>query len=299
MNPRSWVEEALKHNTVLLLGEIGSGKATLAQTIHNMSQQSNGPFIHLDCAAMPAGLLEGELFGCESGSSSGIQARRVGKMEDAQRGTLLLDNIGDLPIVLQCALLRALRRGEFRRLGGRNTVQIGFRLIAATNRSLAGMASSNQFRQDLLDRLSPFSIRVPSLRGQCLNISTLATHFMHPFTNATKRPDLTIPTETMLALEVRQWPGNIQELRDLIERSVLLSPGSELLVSLDALHPAFPDSPSTIRTLREVEREHIGRALQETNGVVGGNRGAASILGVKRTTLQYRMKRLRLLAGKC
>ncbi len=280
--------------TMLLLGETGTGKDVLAHTICQMSQRRHHPFIKVNCAAIPGGLLESELFGHERGAFTGAQTRKIGRLELAHQGTLFLDEVGDIPLELQPKLLRVLQERAFERLGGTQTIKVDVRLIAATNRDLAEMTASNQFRRDLFYRLNVFPVRVPPLRERPESVAILANRFVQMFSQRLNRPHLAIPPETMAALERWIWPGNIRELENLIERSVILSPGPELRVNLDELQVAPPSSTSPAQTLYDVEREHIRHVLHDTNGVIGGKHGAASRLGLKRTTLQYKMKKLEI-----
>ncbi len=280
--------------TILLLGETGTGKEIIAHTICQMSQRRHRPFIKVNCAAIPAGLLESELFGHERGAFTGAQNRKIGRLELAHQGTLFLDEVGDIPVELQPKLLRVLQEREFERLGSTQTIKIDVRLITATNRDLAGMAAANQFRRDLFYRLSVFPVRVPALRERPESISVLVEYFVEKFARRLNRPALVIPPSTLAALERWHWPGNIRELENLIERGVILSPGPELRINLEELcTPAQAVLPGG-QTLRDVDREHISRVLHDTNGVVGGKHGAASRLGLKRTTLQYKMKKLEI-----
>ncbi len=280
--------------SVLLLGETGTGKEVIAHAICEMSRRRHNPFVKVNCAAIPAGLLESELFGYEKGAFTGAQCRKIGRIELAHHGTLFLDEIGDIPLELQPKLLRVLQEQEFERLGGTQTIKVDVRLITATNRNLAEMVLASQFRRDLFYRLSVFPVRVPPLRERPESIPALAQYFVRKFSRRMNRPTLTIPAGTMGILERWQWPGNIRELENLIERGVILSPGPELRVNLEELHDPPPVPLTGLHTLRDIEREHIARVLHDTNGVVGGEHGAASILGVKRTTLQYKMKKLEI-----
>jgi len=273
--------------TVLLLGETGTGKEVLAHTISQMSPRRHHPFIKVNCASIPAGLLESELFGHERGAFTGAQGRKIGRLELAHQGTIFLDEVGDLPLELQPKLLRVLQERAFERLGGTQTIKVDVRLIAATNRDLAQMTASGQFRLDLFYRLNVFPVRVPALRERPESVSILANLFVQKFARRMNRPHLTIPPETMAALERWIWPGNIRELENLIERAVILSPGPELRVNLEEMRIVQPDSIAPgQQTLFDVEREHIRHVLHDTNGVIGGKHGAASRLGLKRTTLQ-------------
>ncbi len=279
--------------TMLLLGETGTGKEMIARAICQMSPREHHPFVKMNCAAIPAGLLESELFGHERGAFTGAHARKIGRLELAHQGTLFLDEIGDVPLELQPKLLRVLQEREFERLGGTLTIKVDARLIAATNRDLTEMVSTGQFRRDLFYRLNVFPIHVPALRDRRESIPLLARHFVQRFAQRLNRPPLSISPELIAALEQWHWPGNIRELENLIERGVILSTGPELQVDMDQIQAA-PQHTASGQTLYDVEREHIQRVLRDTNGVVGGKHGAASRLGLKRTTLQYKMKKLEI-----
>jgi len=279
--------------TILLLGETGTGKEMIARAIWQMSLRKYHPFIKINCAAIPAGLLESELFGHEKGAYTGAHARKIGRLELAQQGTIFLDEIGDVPLELQPKLLRVLQEREFERLGGTQTIKVDVRLITATNRDLAAMVAAGQFRQDLFYRLNVFPIHVPALRERPESIPLLAQRFMERFTRRLNRPLLSILPETLAAMAQWHWPGNIRELENLIERAVILSPGPDMAINLDDLRSSSRDT-SEAQTLHDVEREHIQHILRDTNGVVGGKHGAAMRLGLKRTTLQYKMKKLEI-----
>jgi len=280
--------------TMLLLGETGTGKDVLAHAICQMSPRRYHPFIKVNCSAIPAGLLESELFGHEKGAYTGAQGRKIGRLELAHHGTLFLDEVGDVPLELQPKLLRVLQEREFERLGGTQTIKVDVRLIAATNRDLAQMTASNLFRRDLFYRLNVFPVHVPPLRERPESIAVLVELFVQKFAKRMSRPSLTVPPATLAALERWCWPGNIRELENLIERAVILSPGPELRVNLDELRIETPTSTEPAQTLLDVEREHIRHILHDTNGVIGGKHGAASRLGLKRTTLQSKMKKLEI-----
>ena len=280
--------------TMLLLGETGTGKEVLAHLICQMSPRRDRPFVKVNCAAIPAGLLESELFGHEKGAFTGAQTRKIGRLELAHQGTLFLDEIGDIPLELQPKMLRVLQERSFERLGGTQTIKVDVRLVAATNRDLAAMTASNQFRRDLFYRLNVFPVRVPALRERPESIPFLVNIFVRQFAERMNRPNLTVPPETLTALQRWIWPGNIRELENLIERAVILSPGPELRVNLDDLKTEQTAPTAAGDTLQAVEREHIRHVLHDTNGVVGGKHGAASRLGLKRTTLQYKMKKLEI-----
>jgi formate hydrogenlyase transcriptional activator len=280
--------------TILLQGETGTGKERLARAVHQLSARQDHPFVTVNCAAMPSGLLESELFGHERGAFTGAVAQTIGRFELAHQGTLFLDEIGDLPVELQPKLLRVLQEQEFERLGSTRTRRVDVRLVAATNRDLAQMVDAEHFRADLYYRLNVFPVTVPPLRQRPEDIPLLVRHFVrHYARHLHKRIDM-IPTETLDALTHYAWPGNVRELQNVIERAVILSPGPVLRLALDELPRSRPTqgSPALVRTLEEVEREHILRVLGETKGVIGGPRGAATRLGLRRTTLLYRMEKL-------
>ena len=284
-------------STVLIYGETGTGKELIARAIHNLSLRRSNPFVKLNCAAIPTGLLESELFGHEKGAFTGAIAQRIGRFELANRGTIFLDEIGDIPLELQPKLLRVLQEREFERLGSTRTLHTDARLIAATNSDLAEKVNEKQFRSDLYYRLNVFPIVVPPLRERREDIPLLVRHFVQKYTHRIKKPIETIPSAAIDALSEHEWPGNVRELEHFIERAVILSPGSELQPPLAEL--AYQNPPSAIAaaesdstTLREAEREHIMRTLKDTNWTIGGPAGAAARLGMKRTTLHSLVKRL-------
>ena len=280
-------------STVLIWGETGTGKELIARAIHNLSPRSRSAFVKLNCAAIPGGLLESELFGHEKGAFTGAVAQRIGRFEVASRGTVFLDEVGELPLELQPKLLRVLQEREFERLGSSRTLQTDARLIAATNQDLAGMVEQQKFRSDLFYRLNVFPVRVPPLRERPEDIPLLARHFVQQYARRMNKNIDTIPSEAMEALTRYQWPGNIRELQNLVERAVILSPGPALKIPLAGLQDRPPRAASKkIGTLEDAERRHITDALEATNGVVGGPKGAAALLGMKRTTLQWRMDKL-------
>ena len=288
--------------TVLLLGETGTGKELFAQALHRLSRRKDGPFIKVNCAAIPTGLLESELFGHEKGAFTGAVSQKVGRMELAQGGTLFLDEVGEIPLELQPKLLRVLQDQEFERLGSNRTIRVDLRLIAATNRDLALSMAHHEFRSDLFYRLSVFPIRVPALRDRRDDIPLLVRHFVHKFAHRMNRSIESIPSETMTALSGWSWPGNVRELENLMERSVIVSEGHALRVPLAELRgdPQAPNAadrgpePTTDHSLDNAERQHIIRILRETKGVLSGPDGAAHRLGLKRTTLQSKMQRLKI-----
>lgn len=281
--------------TVLILGETGTGKDLVAHAIHRSSRRKDGPFVKLNCAAIPTGLLESELFGHEKGAFTGAVAQKVGRMELADGGTLFLDEIGEIPLELQPKLLRVLQDQEFERLGSNRTIRVNVRLVSATNRDLARDMAQHQFRSDLFYRLSVFPIHVPPLRERQQDIPALVRHFVRKFALRMNRPIESIPTETMRALTEWSWPGNVRELENLMERSVILSQGNALRVPLWEMQAdGATAAPFADHTLDNAEREHILRILRECGGVLSGVGGAAGRLGLKRTTLQSKMLRLKI-----
>ncbi len=274
--------------TVLVLGETGTGKELVARAIHRLSSRRNLPFITLNCAAIPTGLLESELFGYERGAFTGALAQKIGRFEMAHRGTLFLDEVGDIPLDLQPKLLRALQEKSFERLGGTRTIPIDVRLVAATNRNLTQMMGDKLFRSDLYYRLKVFPITTPPLRDRPEDIPVLARHFTKKYAAKMGRPIDKIPSETMQALMDWRWPGNVRELENFIERSVILSRGPSLRAPLAEIRQDAPEAPASA-TLEQVEREHIIRVLRESGGVVTT---AATRLGLHRTTLNAMMRKL-------
>jgi formate hydrogenlyase transcriptional activator len=277
--------------SVLILGETGTGKELIARAIHDLSGRRERTFVKLNCAAIPTGLLESELFGHEKGAFTGAIMQKAGRFELANKGTLFLDEIGDIPLELQPKLLRALQEHEFERLGGTRTIKVDVRLVAATNRDLAQMINERQFRTDLYYRLSVFPVSVPPLRDRADDIPKLVRYFTQKFARRMNKRVETISQETMDAMIRYPWPGNVRELENLIERAVILTRGATLQIPLSELRPATSDTTSTL-TLESAERDHIRRVLEQCNGVVGGPNGAAAKLGMKRTTLQSKMKKL-------
>ena len=291
-------------STVLILGETGTGKELVAQAIHNLGARRNKPLIKINCAAMPAGLLESELFGHERGAFTGAVARKAGRFEMAHQGTLFLDEIGDIPLELQPKLLRVLQEQEFERVGSVHSTRVDVRVVAATSRDLPAMLNERQFRSDLFYRLNVFPVRVPSLRERREDIPLLVRHFVAKFSARMNRQIEAITSEVMQALASYDWPGNVRELQNFIERSVILSSDGVLSSPLKELdpQPVAASAPTAYRierpvaasstTLRDVEREHILQTLRETLWVVGGPKGAAVRLGLNRTTLIFRMRKL-------
>jgi formate hydrogenlyase transcriptional activator len=279
-------------STVLVLGETGTGKELIARAIHDRSGRRERTFVKMNCAAIPTGLLESELFGHERGAFTGAIAQKVGRFELADGGTLFLDEVGDIPLELQSKLLRVLQEQEFERLGSTRTIKVNVRLVAATNRDLAQMIASKEFRGDLYYRLNVFPLTVPALRDRRGDIPLLVRYFVQKFARRMNKEIDTISTEGMTALSQYHWPGNVRELENLIERAVILSQGPELHVSLSELKSSGTQDGQSVATLEAAEREHILRVLRETNWVIGGPGGAAAKLGMKRTTLQSKMQKL-------
>ncbi|HEU4344612.1 MAG TPA: sigma 54-interacting transcriptional regulator [Candidatus Binatia bacterium] len=283
-------------STVLIRGETGTGKELVARALHDLSPRRGRTFVKLNCAAIPAGLLESELFGHEKGAFTGAIMQKVGRFELAHQGTLFLDEVGDIPLELQPKLLRALQEQEFERLGSTRTIHVDVRLVAATNRDLGQMVGDGRFRRDLYYRLNVFPVLLPPLRERRDDIPMLARHFTQQFAQRMGRRIEAIPAPVMEALVRYPWPGNIRELQNVIERAIIVSRGPRLQLPLSEFtqqtKAASADFSSGVFTLREAEREHILRALTETRWIIGGPAGAAFKLGMKRTTLQSRMRKL-------
>ena len=291
-------------STVLVEGETGTGKELIARAVHNLSERYGRPFIKLNCAAIPLDLLESELFGHEKGAFTGAIAQKIGRFEMADKGTLFLDEVGDIPPALQPKLLRVLQEQEFERLGSGRTHQVDVRLVAATNRNLIEMVARNEFRSDLYYRLNVFPITLPPLRTRQEDIPELVTHFVERFGHRMGKQIKFIPPETMSAFQSYPWPGNIRELQNLIERAVILANDEVLPNPLPATGPAIvmdlpsvaytikPSETSVPRTLRDSETALILQTLDATGWIIGGSQGAAAQLGLKRTTLIHRMKKL-------
>jgi transcriptional regulator with GAF, ATPase, and Fis domain len=298
-------------STVLISGETGTGKELIARAIHNLSHRQSGTFVRLNCAAIPAGLLESELFGHEKGAFTNAVTQRIGRLELANNGTLFLDEIGDLPLELQPKLLRALQEREFERLGSTRTISTNVRLIAATNRDLSALVAEGKFRPDLFFRLNVFPVDLPPLRERAEDIPLLVRHFAEEFSVRMSKAIGTVSSGTMEALCKYSWPGNIRELQNVIERAVILSPGPELLVPLAELETDARPRPAARKTaadhparrlpvrsiLTDVSRDQIIHALRDAHGRIGGPGGAASRLGLKRTTFITRMKKLGITAN--
>jgi formate hydrogenlyase transcriptional activator len=300
--------------TVLILGETGTGKEIIARAIHNLSPRRERTFVKVNCAAIPAGLLESELFGHERGAFTGALAQKIGRFEFADRGTLFLDEVGDLPLELQPKLLRVLQEQEFERLGGNRTIRVDVRVVAATNSDLTKLVAEKKFRSDLFYRLNVFPIQIPPLRERPEDVPLLVRYFVQKFSRRQNKTVEYIPAAVMEAMVNYSWPGNVRELENLIERAVLLSPGKELRVPLaefkeGTIASSFASGPSDLprstelvtappnpqgssTTLDDAQRQHILRVLKQTQWRISGPRGAASILGIKRTTLQARMRKL-------
>ena len=292
---------------VLILGETGTGKELIARAIHNLSPRRERTFVKINCAAIPSGLLESELFGHERGAFTGAIAQKIGRFELADKGTLFLDEVGDIPLELQPKLLRVLQEQEFERLGSTRTLRVDVRVVAATNGDLSKLVAEKAFRSDLYYRLNVFPIQVPALRERPEDVPLLVRYFVQKYSRQLNKSVEYVPADAMDALAHYSWPGNVREMENLIERAVLLSPGRELRVPLaelksatDASSPTSPSfassasstSSSAITTLEEAERQHILRALRQTQWRIAGPRGAAALLGMKRTTLQARMRKL-------
>ncbi len=279
-------------STVLIQGETGTGKELIARAIHNQSPRRNGPFITLNCAAIPATLLESELFGYERGAFTGAVAQRIGRFEAANGGTLFLDEIGEIAPELQVKLLRVLQEQEFERLGSTRTTHVDVRVVAATNRDLLQMIEEKQFRADLYYRLSVFPIHLPPLRDRREDIPALVRHFMIKYAERMNKIVEEIPAETMEAMLAHDWPGNIRQLQNFVEHGVIISEGSAFQPAVLQLQSKKTGLPKIRKTLEDAVREHILQALEQTKWVVGGRHGTAAYLGVARTTLLAKMRRL-------
>jgi formate hydrogenlyase transcriptional activator len=282
---------APSNSTVLLLGETGTGKELIARAIHERSRRKDRTFVKINCAAIPTGLLESELFGHERGAFTGAITQKIGRLELADQGTLFLDEVGDIPIDIQPKLLRALQEREFERLGSTRTKKVDVRLVAATNRDLEKMIESREFRQDLFYRLNVFPIRIPPLRERPDDIPLLVRYFAQKYARRMEKQIESVPTTTMKKLSKWHWPGNIRELENFIERSVILTHGSALQVPVGEF--AEQAKVVTVATHTDsAERNQILEILKETGGRVAGPKGAAARLGLKRTTLISRLKKL-------
>jgi len=280
-------------STVLITGETGTGKERIARVIHSMSRRKDRNFIKVNCAAIPTGLLESELFGHEKGAFTGAISQKLGRLELADKGTLLLDEVGEIPLELQPKLLRVLQDQEFERLGGTKTIRVDVRLVAATNRDLVRAVEEKEFRGDLFYRLHVFPLHLPALRDRREDIPMLIHHFVEKCSVRLHKRIEVIPDEAVQVMMRWRWPGNIRELENFVERSVILSEGNRLSPPLDELRDEILRRPSeSDGTLRDKEREHIIEILRQTQGALSGPAGAAARLGLKRTTLQYKMQRL-------
>lgn len=280
---------------VLIQGETGTGKELIARAIHNLSTRHERPFVKLNCAAIPSGLLESELFGHEKGAFTGAIMRKAGRFEVADKGTLFLDEVGDIPLEVQSKLLRVLQEHEFERLGSTRTQQVDVRVVAATHRNLRQMVEDGEFRSDLFYRLHVFPLTVPSLRDRRDDIPLLVRHYVDKYSKRMNRGIETIPSQTMEVMTNYSWPGNVRELQNFIERAVIVSPGTALRAPLAELKEDMVHSSNTkLSTLEELEREYVLRAIRESNWVIGGPNGAAARLGMKRTTLAYRIRKLNI-----
>ena len=294
------LESVLKHvervaptdSTALVLGETGTGKELIARAIHNLSARCGRPFITVNCAAIPLDLLESELFGHERGAFTGAIAQKIGRFELADKGTLFLDEVGDIPLPLQPKLLRVLQEQQFERLGSGRTHQVDVRLVAATHRNLVDMVKRNEFRSDLYYRLNVFPISLPPLRARREDIRALVEHFVEIYARRMSKQIDQISQETMSELASYAWPGNIRELQNFIERSVILTSGTVLQAPLASLKSAAEVQSVGAITLEDAERDHICKILEQTRWVVAGPNGAAARLGIKRSTLYFRMQKL-------
>jgi formate hydrogenlyase transcriptional activator len=283
---------AQSDSTVLICGETGTGKELIARAVHDLSHRKARTLVKLNCAALPTGLLESEMFGHEKGAFTGAIVQRIGRFELAHGGTLFLDEVGEIPLELQPKLLRVLQEREFERLGSARTQRVDVRLVAATNRDLRGMVKDRGFREDLFYRLNVFPIHIPPLRERPEDIPLLVSYFAQQFARRSKKHIKTIPSETMQTLTQYSWPGNVRELQNLVERAVILSAGDVLNVPLAEMKASSANIIFSNQTLEAAERDHIVRTLQETKWVVAGPNGAAARLGLKRSTLQFRMSKL-------
>lgn len=281
-------------STVLVTGETGTGKELIARAIHSRSTRKGNRLVTVNCAALPVGLIESELFGHEKGAFTGALSRKIGRFEMAHEGTIFLDEIGDLPLELQAKILRVLQEGEFERVGSAETITVNARVIAATNQDLEEAMKHQRFRADLFYRLNVFPIRIPPLREREQDIPLLARHFALTYASKMGKKIKSIPSSTVDALQAYYWPGNVRELQNVIERAVIISQGSELELGEWPPKPIAADRESRILTLEEIERGHIVEVLKMTRWQVSGERGAAKILAMKPTTLEARMKKLKI-----
>jgi len=283
---------AATETTVLITGETGTGKELVARALHDRSDRANQVFVKVNCAALSSDLIESELFGHEKGAFTGATEQREGRFELADGGTLLLDEIGELPLGTQAKLLRALQHQEFERVGGSRTIEVDTRILAATNRDLEAEVEAGQFRDDLYYRLNIFPIELPPLRERTGDVPLLAEHFCEMYASRTGKDISGLSAHAMALLKGYDWPGNVRELANIIERAVILARGDRLRAEHLSISASSGTGPSSFETLEEMQRRHIERALEQTDGVVGGDAGAAQLLNVKRTTLLSRMDRL-------
>jgi formate hydrogenlyase transcriptional activator len=285
---------AKSDSVTLIQGETGTGKEVIARAIHNHSSRSQGPFVKLNCAAIPGPLLESELFGHERGAFTGACVQTKGRFQQADRGTLFLDEIGDLPPELQPKLLRALQEQEFERLGSSQTIRVNVRVVAATNQPLATLVAAKQFRADLYYRLNVIPIQLPPLRERVRDIPLLVAHFVRKFSARMNKPIEQVPEDVIEVLKAHDWPGNIRELQNFIERAVVMAQTPILRPPLEELKQMIrkPSAAAALRTFADAERDHILEALKQTGWMIGGRAGAAAILGLPRTTLAYKMRKL-------
>jgi formate hydrogenlyase transcriptional activator len=279
-------------STVLIQGETGTGKELIAQAIHRLSRRRTAPLVTLNCAAVPAGLLESELFGHERGAFTGAMTQRIGRFETANGGTLFLDEIGDMALDLQAKLLRVLQEQTFERLGSTRTTRVNVRVVAATNRHLLQMVENKEFRADLFYRLSVFPIALPPLRDRPEDVPALARYFIGKFAARMNKVIEDIPAETMEAMLAYDWPGNVRELQNFVERGVIVSEGPVFQPPAGQLRSQKNSLPKDSKTLEDATRDHILQTLKETKGIVGGRHGAAARLGIARTTLVSKLRRL-------
>jgi len=279
-------------SAILIQGETGTGKEVIARAIHEASPRRNHRFVAFNCAAIPSALLESELFGHERGAFTGACTQTKGRFQMADGGTLFLDEIGDMPLELQPKLLRALQEREFERLGSNQTVRVNVRVVAATNQDLGQLVTQKLFRADLFYRLNVIPIYLPPLRERVQDIAPLTEFFVAKFAASLNKPIDSIPDEVISVLKAHDWPGNIRELQNFIERAVLFSPGSVLRLPLDLKQTVKQSSESAARTLADADREHILETLRQTDWLIGGQGGAANRLGLPRTTLVYKMRKL-------
>ncbi|HTB13132.1 MAG TPA: sigma 54-interacting transcriptional regulator [Bryobacteraceae bacterium] len=286
------------NSVVLILGETGTGKELVARAVHDESPRKHGRYVKVNCAAMPAGLIENELFGHERGAFTGALSRTDGRFQQAHGGTLFLDEIGELPLELQPKLLRVLQERECERVGGGCTIRVDVRVIAATNSDLEQMVSQRRFRADLFYRLNVFPILIPPLRDRLDDIPLITKHFIRILSSQMNKDVSQIADEALKCLRRHTWPGNVRELQNVIERAVIRSSGTTVEISTEELRAASPPTGAMRRMLAETERSHILHVLKETNGVVSGPNGAASRLGLPRTTLASRMQKLGIVQRK-